>query len=128
MPRSSKFDQLFASAVELGNRAMIMPIEELHLSIAFASLPNRVKVVTRLISELFDHQNMHVRRIAVNAARRSKAFDTPGLKEALTRRLSDPEPWVQYDAAWAIDEAGFDSPKIRKKLAAIAGDVKLPED
>jgi hypothetical protein len=127
MTSFSTFDKLASEAAELGERTIIMPIDEIRLSAALAALPDQDKVVTRLISELFNHHNMHVRRIGVNAARRSKAFHTWGLKEALTARLSDPEAWVQYDAAWAIAEAGFDSPEIRERLAGIAGNVTIPE-
>jgi len=106
----STFDQLAAEAAELGEQTLIMPIDEIRLSAAFAALPEQERVVGRLISELFNHHNMHVRRIGVNAARRSQAFRTAGLKEALTARLSDPEAWVQYDAAWAIAEARVRQP------------------
>jgi len=127
MTPPSTFDQLAAEAAKLGDRTIIMPIEEIRLAAAFAALPDQDRVVSRLISELFTHRNMHVRRIAVNAARRSKAFHTSGLKGALTARLSDAEEWVQYDAAWAIAEAGFDSSEIRERLDRIAGDVTAVE-
>jgi D-alanyl-D-alanine carboxypeptidase len=123
-----RFRRLVDKSVRLGNRPMIMPIEELRLAVAFAELPCREEVVTNLIGELFDHQNMHVRRIAVIACRKSGAFGVPGLKEALTRKLADPEGWVRYDAAWAILEAKYDSSEIRACLAALADGISLPAD
>src|ERR1043166_422181 len=123
-----RFRRLVDKSVRLGNRPTIMPIEELRLAVAFAELPCREEVVTNLIGELFDHQNMHVRRIAVIACRKSGAFGVPGLKEALTRKLADPEGWVRYDAAWAILEAKYDSSEIRACLAALADGISLPAD
>jgi len=105
-----------------------MPIDEIRLSVEFTELPNQPKVINRLISELFDYDNMHVRRIAVNACRRSEHFDEPGLREALLQRLSDGEGWVRYDAAWAIGDAGYDDVEIRSGLKVAAGNTNLPED
>jgi hypothetical protein len=116
----TKFDSIAEAAISLGNRSFILPLDELELAIAFANLPDIEIVVGRLIRELFDNSNMHVRRIAVNACRRSKAFASAGLEDALTRRLGDPEPWVRYDAAWAIQDAVYDSDEIRRMLAAAA--------
>ncbi|MEC5126833.1 HEAT repeat domain-containing protein [Verrucomicrobiales bacterium BCK34] len=124
----SRFDRLVKKSVALGNSFPIMPIDEIRLSVEFAELPNQSKVIGRLIRELFDHDNMHVRRIAVNACRRSKHFDEPGLRDALLLRLSDEEAWVRYDAAWAIGDAGYDDDEIRSALKAAAGDLTLPED
>lgn len=124
----SHFDRLVRQSVALGNSFPIMPIEEMLLSAKFAELPDQPKVINRLISELFDHENMHVRRIAINACCRSKCFEAPGLKDALVRKLSDEAAWVRYDAAWAIGHAGYDDNETRSALKAAAGDAKLPED
>jgi hypothetical protein len=117
---SISFEALAKASIELGQRTMILPIEELRLVSAFVELPDPHRVVDRLVRELFNNDNMHVRRIAVSACRRAKAFDVQGLEEALTEKLSDPEPWVRYDAVWAIQEAGYDSPKIRSRVAMMA--------
>jgi hypothetical protein len=122
-----RFAHLARRAVKLGGQPFIMPIDEIELASEFAALPDQHEVVPRLIRELFDHQNMHVRRIAVNAVRRSEVFDVPGLADALTRMLTDSESWVRYDAAWAIGTAGFDSPEIRRLLAIEASNC-TPED
>ena len=76
---SINFESLAQASIELGNRSMIMPIEEIQLAVAFAELPDRLQVVDRLMRELFNNENMHVRRIAVNACRRSQAFEVVGL-------------------------------------------------
>lgn len=124
----TRFSRLVRKSVKLGNSFPIMPVDELRLSVAFTELPDQESVVSRLIAELFEHENMHVRRIAVNASRRSKHFQVTGLKEALTRKLSDTAAWVRYDAAWAILDAEFDSQEIREKLSQLSAGVLLPDD
>lgn len=121
------FDDLFRRAVELGESFPIMPIDEIRLGVAFAELPDKEYVVKRLVEELFDHPDLHVRRIAIQACRRAEAFDVAGLEEALARKLEDPAGWVRYDAAWTIHDAGYDSPRIRQRLGEIAGDAPLAE-
>jgi hypothetical protein len=123
----SRFERLVKKAEKLGESFPIMPVDEIRLATAFTELPNRSSVVARLISELFDHPNMHVRRIAINACRRSKEFGVPGLEEAVTAKLGDSEPWVRYDAAWAALDAAYDSSTIRAALAAAAGAAPLQE-
>jgi hypothetical protein len=125
---SSDFDRLKEECIEVGDSFPVMPIDEIRLSVDFAELPDQVQVVERLVRELFNYPNMHVQRIAINACRRSQQFGVRGLKEALTEKLSDSEPWVRYDAAWAIHDAKYDSPKIREELLKNAATVRLPED
>lgn len=123
-----RFSQLARASIDLGNREIIMPVEEIRLAHQFSCLPNQERVVSRLVAELFSHSNMHVRRIAVSASRRSRAFGTPGLIDAITERLSDPEPWVQYDAAWAIGEARYNTTEIKRRLSAIAANYSPSDD
>lgn len=125
---TSDFATLVARSIELGNSFPVMPVDEIRLSVEFAELPEQTEVVARLIRDLFHHENMHVRRIAVNACRRSRRFDVPGLEAALTEKLADHEPWVRYDAAWAIKDAQYDNPRIRELLLKNAASVRLPED
>ncbi|MEO8250491.1 MAG: hypothetical protein ABI589_14105, partial [Burkholderiales bacterium] len=108
------FDQLKNKCIELSESFPIMPIDEIRLAGAFTELAEQERVVKRLIAELFDHPGLHVRRIAVNACRRSGAFGVPGLQAALTRKLEDSAAWVGYNAAWAIHSVGVDSPRIRR--------------
>ena len=128
MSPSSEFDRLVQAAIELGNRPAIMPIEEIQLAHALSTLPDIEQVVGRLHRELFDHQNMHVRRIAVNACRHAKVFDCNGLKEAVTRKLEDSEAWVRYDAVWLIQAAGYDSSDIRRLLGAAAAECAADDE
>lgn len=125
---ASDFDHLALAAIALGTQPFIMPIDEIRMAHAFSSLPDTGQVVHRLVRELFDHENMHVRRIAVNATRHCKLFQAEGLQEALTRKLEDAEAWVRYDAAWAIQEAGYDSEDIRRLLAVEAARCSPTDD
>ena len=124
---SSAFEKIKNRCVELGESFPIVPIDEIRLAVAFAELPSKESVVERLIAELFDHPNLHVRRIAVNACRRSEAFEVPTLQDALTRKLEDHSAWVRYDAAWAIHSAAYDFPRIRQLLGEIAGIAPLSD-
>ena len=122
-----RFDKLLTKSVTLSSSSAIMPIDEIRLSVAFARLPNQAEVIPRLMA-LFNHGNMHVRRIVINACRRAATFNVPGLREALTRKLSDPEAWVRYDAVWALQEAEYDSSEIRGCLDELSAGVVLPDD
>ncbi len=124
----AKIDRLIAQTYALAEQFPIMPVEEIRLSVAFAKLPKPKQVVLRLLTELFDHDNMHVRRVAINACRRIRLFEIPGLREAIIRKLRDPNHWVQYDAVWTVQDAGYDGPDVRKCLRALAAGVKLPKD
>ena len=124
----SKFRRLVRRAEKLSERIPIMPIDEIRLAVEFSELPNQPLVISRLIDELFDHDDMHVRRIAVNACRHSEHFDAPGLREALLDRLEDEEGWVRYDAAWTIGDGGYDDDEIRDALSVAARDATLPDD
>ena len=116
----AEYEDIRDRTVELARRPFVMPIEEIQLSAAFACLPDIEHVVERLIAELFSHENFHVRRVAINATRRAKVFGVSGLETALTMQLGDSEAWVRYDAVWAVEDAGYDSPEIRRVLAGVA--------
>jgi HEAT repeat protein len=125
----SRFSRLIRKSERLGvDSPIVMPVEEIRLAYLLSELPNKPKVVQRLMENYFDHSNPHVRRIAINACRRSECFEVAGLTDALIRKLQDEWDWVRYDAAWAIGDAGYDSPIVREALQEAAGDTKLPED
>jgi hypothetical protein len=75
-----------------------------------------------------DHESSDVRRVAVGACGRIKAFETSGLREALIKKLADPTAWVRFDAVHAIRGAGYDGADVRKALTKLAKGVKLPRD
>jgi hypothetical protein len=124
----AKIDRLIGKTYALADQFPIMPIEEIRLSVAFAELPNPQQVVRRLLADLVDHDDMHVRRVGINACRRIGLFQIPGLRDAIVRRLSDPAHWVQYDAVWTVQAAGYDGPDVRRLLGRLAAGVHLPED
>jgi hypothetical protein len=124
--RPTKFSELLETLLK--RKDGIMPIEIARLSVAFSELPRRREVVTKLMSALFDHDSSDLRRIAIHACRRAKVFDVPGLQKALIEKLSDEDPWIRYDAAWTIGEAGYDGTEVRKALTKLAGKTKLPRD
>jgi hypothetical protein len=124
----TKLDRLIAQTFALAEQFPVMPIEEIRLSVALAELPNPEQVVPRLLAELVDHEDMHVRRVGIHACRRIGRFQLPGVREAVLRRLADENAWVRYDAAWTAHEAGYDGPDVRQLLSALASGVRLPED
>jgi HEAT repeats len=123
----SKRDRLFEQVLALADRP-VAPFDVARLSHAFAELPDPAKAVPRLIAELFDHRNADLRRIGIHACRRIGRFQSPGLRDALLHKFSDPDPWVRYDAAWAVKDAGYDGKDVRDALLVLAAGAKLPED
>jgi hypothetical protein len=124
--KAPEFSRLVQQTLERANG--ILPIQLAQLAAAFSELPNPRDVVANLLSRLFDHDSFHVRRVAVQACRRAKVFDVPGLRAALIEKLVDPSGWVRYDAAWAIREAGYDGADVRSALAKLADGITLPEE
>ncbi len=106
----------------------LQPIQMARLATEFGKLPNPEAVVPILLEQLFNHKSADVRRVALGACRRMKAFAVPGLQEALLKKLSDRDGWVRYDAVWVIGEAGYDGPTVRKALAKLAKGVTFPKD
>jgi hypothetical protein len=124
----AKIDRVFAEVYAVADQYPVMPIDVARLSGALAKCPKPEKVVARLLAELVDHENPSLRRIGIHACRKTGFFQAPGLREALLGKLSDPNPWVRYDAAWAIKDGAYDGKDVRESLAVLATDVKLPED
>lgn len=115
-------------ALTLAHAGGLLPIQTARLATKFGTVTDPKRAVAAILKKLFDHKSFHVRRVAVRACGRIQAFDAPGLQDALVKKLSDPEAWVRYDTVWVIREAGYDGPKVRKALAKLAKDVKLPQD
>jgi hypothetical protein len=112
----------------LSRQERIGPVEEIALAGQLAEQLDKPEMVERLVADLFDHENAHVRRIALNAVRRAQGYRHADIAHALLRKLADAEPWVRHDAAWILREAGLDSPHIRAALRQLAGPVMLPYD
>jgi hypothetical protein len=119
---------VFGKALEYAEHKPIAGLHLAQLATALAELPNKNRVVLRVLAELVGHPNASGRRIGIHACRRAKRFDAAGLRDALIRCLDDSDPWVRYDAAWAIKDAGYDGPDVRTALALLASGIRLPED
>ncbi len=116
---NQEFEKLLKKAEAYSAQQFKMPIDLFDLSWEFAELPHQELVVPKLISNMFKHKSVDVRRIALHACLRSQAYDVAGLKEAVAESLKDPHPWVRYDAAWVVKESKYSSPEIIENLNAI---------
>jgi len=119
---------VFAKALEYAEHTPVAALHLAKLAIALAELPHKDRVVQRVLTELVEHPNPSGRRIGIHACRRAKRFQAVGLREALVRRLADENPWVRYDAAWTVHEAGYDGSDVREALGSLAAKVSLPRD
>ena len=124
---------LAIKAKSLADKEIMMPIEESRLAAQFATLAGsdpemQADICKLLMRELFDHPNFHVRRVGVNGCRRIGRFDIAGLDSALVARLSDPHPWVRYDAAWAVEAAELRSPEAIQGLLTLAAGTPVPTE
>ena len=128
MSPPNDLEALVSQTLLFAERSSVMPIEEIELSVAFAELPDPHATIARLLERLLPHDNLHVRRVALNACRRIGEFEAPGLKEALVAALEDPAGWVRYDAAWALRDAGFRDEAVVAALERAADGAKYPED
>src|SRR5688572_14036933 len=106
----SRLDSLFLKVKAVADHYPVAPILMARFAAEFGELPRPGAAIPRLLRELVNHPNPSMRRIGIHACRRIARFDAPGLREALLGRLTDPDPWVRYDAAWAIGDAGYDGP------------------
>lgn len=122
------FDKLAEKAIEILDADFVMPIDEIRMGTAFSKLPKPAEVAVKLMSTLFQHDNFHVRRVAVQAWRRIGDPNVPGLREALMQALIDAEGWVRYDAAWAIRVLGYKDQKMLDALAVVASGAIYPKD
>ena len=124
----SKEDQLFARVFAVADLHLVQGIDLARLSTALSELSGRDRVVARALAELVGHANPSRRRLGIHACRKIRRFEAPGLREALLGRLADEDPWVRYDAAWAVHEAGYDGKDVRDALGVLAQGVDLPDD
>lgn len=123
-----RYRMLVFKMSRLANQDKLTAVQEIGFATEFAELVAKEDVAGRIVAELFDHEHPQVRRIAVNAIRRTGRYDVPGLKPALLRRLTDPEPWLRHDAVWVVQDAAMDGGMVRAELRRLAGKVQLPQD
>lgn len=112
----------------LAGQNKLTSVQEIGFATELAELVVKEDLADRVVAELFDHEHPQIRRIAINAIRRTGRYDVAGLQAALLRRLADAEPWLRHDAAWVVQEAGMDGGLLRAALRRLAGNVQLPQD
>lgn len=118
-------EDLIRRAQGLARQDVVMPVEEVRLAAQLAELPDKGATLEALLTRLFDHENFHVRRVGVNAARRIGNFEHPGLMEALVRKVADPHAWVRYDAAWALKDSKSTRPDVIRALEVLSADLRM---
>lgn len=123
-----RYRMLVYKMARLAEKGELTAVQEIGFATQLAELVDKENLAGRVIEELFEHDYPQIRRIALNAIRRTGEFDLPELKPALLRRMSDSEPWLRHDAVWIIQEAEMDGGMLRAALRRLAGDVQLPQD
>lgn len=123
-----RYRMLVFKMSRLASQNKLTAVQEIGFATELAELVVKEGIAERVVLELFDDQHPQLRRIAINAIRRTGRFDVPGLQSALLRRLTDPEPWLRHDAVWVMQEAAMDGGLVRAGLRRLAGSVQLPQD
>lgn len=124
----SKMELVFAKAFKVASGHPVRGIDLARVSVALAELSNKPEMIERALAELVAHTNPSRRRLGIHACRRARRFQLGGQRDALLRCLADTDPWVRYDAAWTIHEAGYHGPDVRDALGVLAAGVDLPAD
>ncbi|MDL2283546.1 hypothetical protein LJC19_00125 [Oxalobacter sp. OttesenSCG-928-P03] len=115
---------LMAEAEEMATLDAIMPVRIFNLASRFAEAPDpelTAKLVDKELTRSTDKRGF-VRRVGYTALRFMKRKDFKGtnVSQVIMRGLDDPVEWVRYDAVWAGEAVGLDTPAFRKKLAEMA--------
>lgn len=123
-----RYRMLMYRMSRLAGQNNMTSVQEIGFATELAELVVKEGLAERVVADLFDHEDAQIRRIAVNAIRRTGRYDVPGLQAALIRRLADAEPWVRHDAAWVMQDSRMDGGLLRAALRRLAGNVQLPQD
>ncbi|KAI3592677.1 hypothetical protein D9X30_2414 [Cupriavidus sp. U2] len=123
-----RYRMLMFKLNRLANKNKLNGVEEISLAGQFAELIESQEEADQVITDLFEHENAHVRRIGLAAIRRSRRYGGRLLQAALLRRMIDVEGWIRHDAVWIVQEADMDGAEVRASLRRIAANVKLPQD
>ena len=124
--KASEYPEPYASlleeAREMESLIIIMPVAIFNLGNRLAEAPD--PEMTAAIAEkiLTRSPNKFVRRVGYTSIRAMKRtnFASIDLEGLILRGLDDTELWVVYDAIWAGESTGLDSPAFRVKLAPLA--------
>lgn len=123
-----RYRMLLFKASRLAAKNKMSNVEEVSLAGQFAELLESQDDADRLITDLVDNENAHLRRIGLHAIRRARRFGGRVLMPALLRRLADTEGWLRHDAVWIVQEAKLDGGELRAGLRRLAGNIQLPQD
>lgn len=112
---------------ELAASTIVMPVRIFQLAsrVAQMNIGSSAAMIEYCAAR---EDSVHVRRVAFTALRFMKLPDNPVLdtRAFLDRGLSDPHPWVRYDAVWVAETLGYDDEALRAKLAEIADGLEPP--
>lgn len=123
-----RYRMLLFKMSRLASKNKLIGTEEISLAGQFSELVASQEDADRVIADLFEHENAHVRRIGLSVIRRTRRFGGRMLMPALLRRLGDVEGWLRHDAVWIVQEGGLDGAELRAALRRVAGKVQLPAD
>ena len=109
----------------LSAETAVMPVRIFALAREFAEAPDQERTASLMDAPLSRDKNPFVRRVAFTALRfmKRKDFSSINTEAMILRGLEDASAWVRYDAVWAGDVTGLDSPVFRTKLKELSGGV-----
>ena len=118
------YPELLAEAKEFDEMMTIMPVRIFNLGNRFAEAPDQ-ELTARLVDTVLscaDGERGFTRRVGYTALRfmKRKDFTSVDIETLILRGMDDPVDWVRYDAVWAGDAVGLDTPAFSKKLAELA--------
>lgn len=123
-----RYRMLMFKLNRLASKNKLNGVEEISLAGQFAELIESQEEADQVITDLFEHENAHVRRIGLAAIRRTRRYGGRLLQAALLRRMIDVEGWIRHDAVWIVQDADMDGAEVRASLRRIAANVRLPQD
>lgn len=116
------YQALMDEAAEMGTLSAIMPVRIFNLASRFAEGPDQALAARLADTELTRSPSKFVRRVGYTAIRfmGKKDFPETDMPVLILRGLDDENDWVRYDAVWAGEAVGLDTPAFREKLAGLA--------
>ena len=123
-----KYHFLVFKLNRLVGKGKLSSVEEVSLAGQLAEMIDSPDAAQRVLADLADHANPQIRRITINAIRRSHQLGAPGLPAVLLRRMADAEPLLRHDAVGIVLDNKMDGAELRAALRRLAGKVQLPRD
>ncbi|CAG9171882.1 hypothetical protein [Cupriavidus pinatubonensis] len=123
-----KYHFLVFKMNRLVGKGKLSSVEEVSLAGQLAEMIDSPDAAQRVLADLADHANPQIRRITLNAIRRSHQVSAPDLPAVLLRRMADTEALIRHDAVWIVQDNKMDGAELRAALRRLAGKVRLPWD